>query len=153
MNFEVNEKYKAAKLEIMESADLSVPPEGATCHHVDENGNAWSRDVLWRGELPREDNVKGWCFATRADLETGSVVKIQEDTSTFGPDLISALQKVKALHFDTALFVRSIEQDLKQNPEKLSAAINAIQTLVDVATPLFLSAAEKGIRRSDGESV
>lgn len=89
MTFKVGEKYKIVRESFADFCEVEVGTV-VEISHV-HNGVAWSNQISYLGILGSSRAVKrepitglltcsvGWPFAVKEQIETGQIVKVQED--------------------------------------------------------------------------
>lgn len=76
LEFSVGHRYQILDPDVLEYTHLQLthPANIFTVSKVDDRGDAWSPECLFRGTPPRD--YEGYCIASRSNLESGKVVEI-----------------------------------------------------------------------------
>ena len=73
--FEVGKTYETTVGNYYTDCGLVAVGQRFTCHYIDSDGAAWSRDVKYRGK-PCTGSY-GWCVATTNELVRGYVRTVE----------------------------------------------------------------------------
>ena len=74
--FEIGKTYETTVGNFYTDCGLVDVGQRFTCHYIDSDGDAWSRDVKFLGEP--YTNSYGWCVATTKELALGYVREVTD---------------------------------------------------------------------------